>query len=90
MKVDWLRELSTCGMYLLFSIVATTVALISQAVAVHESMQLPEGISSTFQSAEVIKASGVYYCWFIGLFVTFSAVRLLILFVCSRNPARIP
>jgi hypothetical protein len=76
-------------MYLLFSIVAATVALISQAAAEHESMQLPEGISSTFQNAEVIKASGAYYCWFIGLFVTFSAVRLLILFVCSRDRSKL-
>jgi len=85
MKVKWGRELFTWVQYFLFSFAAATAALLYQAAHDFDrTNDLNDGLISCFTYSEVLKGSGVYYGWLLGIFLTLSAVRFFILFALSR------
>jgi hypothetical protein len=91
MKVNWRCELFTWAQYFFFSFVAATAALLYQAAYDFDrTNDLSDGIISCFAYREVLKGSGVYYGWLLGLFFTLSSVRFLILFVMIRTRVKLP
>ncbi len=91
MKVGWSRELFTWAQYLFFTLVAATAGLLYQAAYDFDrANDLNDGIISCFAYSEVLKGSGVYYAWLLGLFLALCGVRFLILFVASRIGAKLP